>query len=255
MEKSAMGNHVFSRMAVLALGSAIGLTASAATIVDWKPQPTSPGIAEFVWNGAFLDEGPGNLSNGDGQLPRNLQTPGGLDMSTPFTINGVPGSEIDLVTGATTFMDAQLTINGFAATGPAGVVFNTAVQPLGNGDFTLTSTTGVLLLHGTVQSSTITGNIGSSAGAVFSANNVQYDSGLIFNALVAAGGSLSANDFSFSFVSVTPSIAIGGGGFLAPFTTDATGLYQADVVPEPMTLGVAAASFGLLGLRRRRYVG
>src|SRR5436189_5594059 len=100
-----MGKQIFN-MAVLALGGAMGLSASAATIVDWKPQPTSPTMAEFIWNGSFLNEGPGNFSNGDGALPRNLQTAPGLDMGTPFIIPGVPGSEIDAVAGTTTFMDA-----------------------------------------------------------------------------------------------------------------------------------------------------
>jgi len=224
--------------------------AGAATIVDWKPGPTTPTMPEFNWTGAQLHDDIGAHGNGDGTLPPNTQTGGGLNMETPFIIPGVPGSSIDAVAGTTTFFDSTLHLTGFNAAAPAGVLFGTAVQPLGPGDFTLISTTGVLLLHGTVAASTITGNIGSQAGAVFSANDVNYDGGLIFNQLVASGGTLINNDFSFSFVNMTPPVAIAG-GFLAPFTTDATGLYQADAVPEPTGLVLLGLAVVPLAGRRR----
>ena len=51
-------------------------------------------------------------------------------------------------------------------------------------------------------------------------------------------------------VSDSAPVAIAG-GFMAPFTTDATGLFQADAVPEPASLGALAAA-GLIVVRRRR---
>src|SRR5204863_9227441 len=86
-------------MAVLAAP----VVACAATIVDWKPGPTSVGIPEFSWTGFQLVGAPGITSNGDGTLPRPTQTAPGLDMETPFIIPGVPGSVIDPVANTTLF--------------------------------------------------------------------------------------------------------------------------------------------------------
>jgi hypothetical protein len=246
--------HVKSYVGAALLTAAsfgVGSTAHAATIVDWKPGPTSTGVPEFTFNGTSLSASAGATSNGDGTLPTNVQTAGGLDMSTPFIINGVPGSQTDAPANTTTFYDAAISLQGFAVSAPAQNVFNTLVQPLGSGVFSLTSTTGVVLLHGTVGSSTIAGSNGSGAGALFSANNVTYDGGLIYNQLVADGGTLINNDFSFSFANVSPTFSIAAAsGFLTPFTTDATGLYMADAIPEPASLGALAV--GALALTRRR---
>jgi hypothetical protein len=241
----------FGFAVVAAAAMAIPAISSAATIVDWKPGPTSAGIPEFSWTGNQLVGAAGITSNGDGQIARANQTAPGLDMETPFVINGVPGSVVDPVQGTTLFYDASIAITGFVASGPAVIFGPTIIQQLGPGDFTLKSTTGVLLLHGTVQASTITGNNGSQAGAVFSANDVNYDSGLIFNAMTASGQyALTNNDFSFSFANISPNVTFSNNSIL-PFTTDATGLYQADLVPEPATLGMLLVG-GLATLRRRR---
>jgi hypothetical protein len=249
-KRSARSMKQFVLAVVAASAMAIPAISRAATIVDWKPGPTSAGIPEFTWTGNQLVGNVGITSNGDGAIARNLQTAPGLDMETPFIIPGVPGSVIDPVQSTTLFYDASIAITGFLASAPVVVVGPTAVQQLANGDFTLKSTTGILLLHGTVGASTITANIGSQAGAVFSANDVNYDSGLIYQALLANTGSLVNNDFSFSFVSITPPVGVAG-NFLAPFDTDATGLYQADAIPEPASLGLLLAG-GLVAIRRRR---
>src|SRR4051794_2273262 len=91
------------------LGSlAIADRVGAATIVDWKPGPTTPAMPEFTWTGSQLQDSIGAHSSGDGTLPPNQQVGGGLNMETPFVIPGVPGSSIDAVAGTTTFFDSTL---------------------------------------------------------------------------------------------------------------------------------------------------
>ncbi len=235
---------------VLAL-MACAASTQAAVIINFKPVPTSSAQPEFTWNGAALDEGPGNLSNGDGGLPLANQIAPGLQFDTPFLINGVAGSSVNIASGTTTFFDSSLTLTGFAGAAPAQSVFGVLVQPLDLGDFTLKATDGTLLLHGTVTSSTIAGSSGASAGATFSAANVSYDSGLIYTALVTQGGSVSGNDFSFSFVDVSPTFAATAGAPLDPFTANATGLFSAVAVPEPSAIASIIVGAALLARRRR----
>jgi hypothetical protein len=248
------GLHRLAWCAAAALPLGLATSAMGAVLVDFKPFPASPTTPEFTWNGSALNEGAGSLGNGDGALPPAAQIAPGLQYDVPFIIPGVAGSQINPGSGSTTFYDTSLNIGGFAAAGGAASVFGTLVQPLGSGDFTLTATDGTLLLHGTVASSTITGPNGGGAGAVFSSNNVSYDAGLIFNAVVASGGTTSNNDFSFSLADVSPGFGISEtGAALNAFTANATGLFNADVVPEPTGLAaLGALAAGLLARRRRQ---
>jgi hypothetical protein len=80
---------------------------------------------------------------------------------------------------------------------------------------------------------------------------VTYTGGLIFNALVLAGGSVSGNSMSISMTDVTPTFGIAGDGFLRDFTANATGLFNATAVPEPTSLTLLVMAMGSLLLRRR----
>jgi len=239
--------------AAAALPMSLATAASGAVLVDFKPFPASPSTPEFAWNGVNLDEAAGNLSNGDGALPPANQTAPGLQFDVPFIIPAVAGSQINAGSGSTTFYDSSLVITGFAASAAAVNVVGTLVQPLGAGDFTLKATDGTLLLHGTVASSAITGANGGGAGAVFSASNVTYDAGLIFTKLVSSGGTTTGNDFSFSFLDALPGFSINSDTQrLNPFTADATGLFNARVLPEPTGLAVIGALAAGTLIRRRR---
>jgi hypothetical protein len=131
--------------------------------------------------------------------------------------------------------------------------FGTLIQPLNGGDFTLTATDGTLLLHGTLTGSTIAGANSATAGAVFSAANVSYDSGLIYTALLSQGGTLAGNDLSFSFIDVNPTFGALPGFALNAFTANASGLFNAVVLPEPGSIMLlAGAAAGLLARRRTR---
>src|SRR5687768_16840591 len=83
--------------ALVAAVSLLGFAAStpAAVILNFKPVPTSP-HPEFAWSGVALDESAGSIGNADGTLPPANQMAPGLQFDTPFIINGVPGSSVNV---------------------------------------------------------------------------------------------------------------------------------------------------------------
>lgn len=231
------------RVIAIAIALMVCGISSAATLVDFKPLPSSPLLPEFVFTGPPLSPsfqgGPGAQGNGDGALPVPAQTPGGLDSEAPFLIPAVPGSSLNVA--STEFFDTTLMFTGLVASAPAQNFFGTHIQPLGNGTFTLLSTTGLNLLSGMIGNATIVG--AGTSGAVFSSATVNYTSGLIYNALLSSGANPNGNDMSFSMVDVSPGFGIGGSGFLADFSANGTGLFSFNPVPEP-----ASATIVLLGL-------
>jgi hypothetical protein len=230
----------------------------AAELLNFKPVPVSPALDDFTWNGANFASGPGNFSNGDGTAPVATQTAPGLQLDTPFVIPGVPGSTVNPASSSTTFFDASLTLTGFAASGAALSAGGTLIQNLGPGGFSVSSTTGgggpVLLLTGTISNSTIVGANGGNAGAFFTSTNVTYTGGLIFNALIAAGGSASGGDLSVALNEAIPNFSINAGtGFLNAFGADGDGLFRFNgEVPEPASALAVCTLAGLAIVRRRR---
>jgi PEP-CTERM motif len=251
-----------------ALFSAIAIAAvccsfvSAATLVDFKPVPVTPGLPEFVFNGGpapSFKEGPASHGNGDGALPVGVQTPGGLDAETPFTLPPIPGSLLT-GTGSTLFHDATLILNGLVANGAASAPFGPGgplIQPLGIGSFQLLSTgppsagAPTLLLSGNIGAATfIVGN--ADAGATFNGSFVDYTGGVIYGALIAAGGNPLHNSMSFSMTDVNPNFSINGiSGYLSDFDANGTGLFSFNPVPEPSTLCLLMlGSIAFIGRRR-----
>jgi hypothetical protein len=232
----------------------------AGTLVDFKPLPVSPSTPEFVFSRALgggipaFRGGPGATSNNDGTLPVPNQTPGGLDAEAPFIIPAVPGSSINVAVGTTEFFDSTLQFPaGLVANAPALNAGGAFIQQLSPGTFNLFSTgpAPVLLLSGNINTASFIVGAGN-AGAVFNASGINYTGGLIFNALVAAGGSPNNNSMSISMVDVTPAFGIAGDGYLADFNTNATGLFNANVVPEPTSLALFTLAIGGLVVGRRR---
>src|SRR5690242_11148342 len=105
------------RFAAIAALLSICAISNAATIVDFKPTPTSPNTPEFQFSRALGGGVPvfrsalGATSNNDGNLPVQNQTAPGLDSETPFILAG-PGSLNDLIAGTTHFFDSALQFTG-----------------------------------------------------------------------------------------------------------------------------------------------
>lgn len=248
--------------------------ASAGILADFLPQPASPTTPEFVWNGLELYSGPGCIGDGfgvagpgDGHLPLPSQVVPGLQFSTPFTVPGVPGSEVNSSTGATMFFNATLQILpispstlGFPGAGAAGVAYGRVVQPLGAAQFNLWTTdpldptadieNPVLLLSGIASNAVISGFLGSSTGTTLSAS-VTYTSGAI---LSAAGWPMAVGEFSWSLLDITAPLAVDARtGMLQPFVANGVGQFSGiKEVPEPTTLAVLGIGTVILAIRRRR---
>jgi hypothetical protein len=242
--------------AAVAVLCAISSSASAATLVDFKPTPVSPNIPEFQFSRALGGGVPvfrgalGATSNNDGALPIQNQTAPGLDAETPFILAG-PGSLNDVIAGTTHFFDSSLQFTGgLQANGPAINAGGSFIQPLSAGSFQLMSTgpAPILLLSGNITAASFIVGTGN-AGAVFSSQDITYTGGLIFNALIASGAPVNGNSMSISMTDVTPNFNIAGDGFLGDFTANATGLFN--VVPEPTSLSLVAIALGMLIARRR----
>src|SRR3954466_5089509 len=233
-------------------------SSNAATIVDFKPTPVSPNIPEFQFSRALGGGVPvfrgalGSTSNNDGNLPLQNQTAPGLDSETPFILAG-PGSLNDLIAGTTHFFDSSLQFTaGLQANAPALNAGGTFIQQLSPGSFQLLSTgpAPILLLSGNIGTGSFVVGTGN-AGAVFNASGINYTGGIIFNALVGSGGSVNNNSMSISMVDVTPQFNIAGDGFLGDFTANATGLFNANVIPEPASITLLMLAAGTLLFRRR----
>jgi len=261
-------------LAVLAAGL-LATNAQAYVIVNFQPEPASETLPEFVWDTAFLFEGPGalgtgylNTGPGDGHLPPENQDVPGMTITSPFEIPGVPVSVVG--TGNTTFFDTTLDIlppdtgaPGLPGAGVAVPVGGNLFQPLGSGAFELWSTDPlpgdpdamVLLLAGTVDAAWITGVAGSTTGATLGAD-VTYTAGVIFDAAMTELGPEFATPLSGSFtwtlLDMSAPLAIGPQLVLDPFTANGNGLFSG--IPEPGTLALLGIGGLIMAIRRRRRI-
>jgi hypothetical protein len=244
----------FSAVACLALVTAV----DASVLVDFKPDPGSPTLYEIGWTGGQLVQRPGSVGNGDGTLDPWKQTPGGLNIQTPFHIVGVPGSTTNTSDNSTTFYDVTLQLTGLAASGPPvkmplpGVVW--VFQNVDTGTFTFLSTDpgggATTLLTGTINSASIVGKEGQASGW-FESNDVDYTGGKIYDALIAAGGNPDGASLSWSLIDIGGGLRVVGAGSLATlqsFDANMTGL----LTPEPATLCLMGVGVAVALVSRRK---
>jgi len=243
---------VASSLFILGLVStSYGAPFTGGELVSFMPDPVSPTLDEIKWTGSNFTQGSGSAGNNDGTLAPNQQTPGGLSVQATLKIvdgsgNPYPGSTVNAADNSTTFYDVTLKIFGLAAAGPPVTYGTTVIQALGSGSFELWSTGPVgqqqLLLSGDIgDDASFVGYVGKTVGWL--QGGVTFNSGLIKDALVAAGGTLDGGSLSWSLLDIGGGVKITGGG-LAAFGADMTGQFNA--MPEPATL--CLLGLGVVGI-------
>ena len=170
------------------------------------------------------------------------------------TINGL-GAAVGEDIEATMTMSAVSASNAFSSTSflvqpmkDIELRFTSASAAPDSGDLLRVSlTTGNLVARVGGQTARLTGTESSTSN-----NIVTFDSDYL-----DFSQPLVNKNFAISFTSIAPDIANGGNGYLAPFTTTATGNFGSDPlpppknnIPEPATL--VLAMLGGLALARRR---
>jgi hypothetical protein len=214
--------------------------------------PVSPTLDEIKWTGSNFTQGSGSVGSNDGTKPANQQKPGGLGLQATLKIvdgsgNPYPGSVVNDADNSTTFYDVTLKVFGLLAAGPPVTYGTTVIQNLGSGSFEFWSTGLVggqqLLLSGDIgDDASFVGYVGKTVGWL--QGGVTFESGLIKDALVAAGGTLTDGSLSWSLLDIGPGgVKISGGG-LSAFGADMTGQFNA--MPEPATL--CLLGLGVVGI-------
>jgi hypothetical protein len=242
---------------LIAMAAGLALTtASYASVqlVSMAPDPVSKDLSEVIWSGAALQTGPGSVGNNDGTLPQFLQTAGGYQVQTPLHIEGVAGSQIndngtplDTSDDSTVFFDVTMVLNGLPGSGALQVDtvagMQVFTQPIGQGTYQLLGTDGTLLLQGTISNALFIGIklAGEDSGSVQS-TAVSFDAGKIVDALPPAEPKIGSLSWSLLDLNLAD-----GGGMLAPFTANLTGLFS--TIPEPASISLLG--FGALALLRR----
>jgi hypothetical protein len=238
-------------------------------VMQFAPNPPSPGLPEFLWTGpgGNLVTGPGAVGNGDGDLGIAAQTPGGLEVDTPFVIPGIPNSTIDV--SGTHFYDVTLSLSSGYSPGDLQdkgavilVALNEVDQPMTNGSFQMWTTPAadipgqlpVLLLNGTMTNNSIAFVLGGTS-ADYQSQQVTLTGGAIDSAANAAWGGVYACSWEIGLTTTSP-IGVADLGPIIPGGVDyaAVDAFSAtSEVPEPTPMSVlTAAAIGLSVHSRRR---
>jgi len=220
--------------------------ARAESVLNFVPSPISGGVPEFIYTGGAtgqLKAGPGSLGNGDGALPPDQQTAGGMFVSTPFLIpDAIAGKTFS---GSTTnFYDVTMSLSGFVASSPSFMFGGMIYQPLSNGSFNMTATDGTLLLTASATDAFISRSPSNEQGSILSAT-ISYTGGVI-------GSYVQPTPASISFTLLaTPTSATVTNGYLDGFSADATGEFsgtQAVSVPVPASVWMGGVLLMAVGL-------
>jgi len=220
--------------------------ARAESVLNFQPSPISAGNPEFVYTGGAAGQllaGPGSVGNGDGALPPDSQTAGGLFVSTPFVIpDAIAGKSFS---GSTTnFYDVTMSLSGFAAASPSFMLGGMIYQPLSNGTFNMTATDGTLLLTASASDAFISRSPTNEQGSILGAT-ISYTGGVIRSYVQPTPASIS-----FTLIA-TPATATTTDGYLDGFSADATGQFsgaRAVAVPVPASVWGGSALFAVLAI-------
>lgn len=238
-------------LAVVGVAS-IASSVNAAQILSFEAGPISPLLPEII----FDLTNPRQLGAGPGAIGEGTNNPGGLSIQTPFVGLMAPGASP--IPGGTRFADATLQLNGHFAMAPAATFAGFVGQPLTAGTFRFLSADPdgagpllpVVLLEGNMTASAITGVLGATTGSYVS-TAVNYTGGIIAAAM-AANNIGNTGETSWSLLDLRQSMAIANDGRLDRFTANASGLFNAPVIPEPTGMGAVALAGMTLCARRRR---
>jgi hypothetical protein len=208
--------------------------ARAESVLNFQPTPISAGNPEFIYTGGATGQllaGPGSLGNGDGALPPDTQTAGGLFVSTTFVIpDAIAGKSFS--GSSTNFYDVTLSLTGFTAASPSFMLGGLIYQPLSNGTFNMTATDGTLLLKANATDAFISRSPTNEQGSIISAT-ISYTGGVISSYVQPTPASIS-----FSLIA-TPATATTSNGYLDRFEADATGQFSgtpAVAIPVPASV-------------------
>ncbi|MFN8392553.1 MAG: PEP-CTERM sorting domain-containing protein [Bdellovibrionota bacterium] len=148
--------------------------------------------------------------------------------------------------------EGSFSLSSVAAVGAPTDTLGVIAQGTSGGTFDLYAPDNTLLLSGTLQNGAITGSAGPSAtGSFFNTQLGTFTGGTLAAFFVADSAQLSIA-LNAIFTGNTPGLDISG-GFLHPFTSDASGLITGTnaAVPEPVT-GLLLLSGLPLAARMRR---
>lgn len=243
--------------------------AQASLLVDFLPQPASRDMPEFIWDGFALTSGSGAFGTGFGpgagdgdKLPEEQDIPG-LQIVTPFVIDGLPGGVVNATAGSTTFYDVtlELTESPSADGRPPNSLFGIyIVQELTGGEFRILSTDPVgggeedyvVLLAGTITNAMIAGILNSDTGAVLSADITYTDGAIYYAAMERCNSTCLKGSFSWSLLNVDKPLSIieGTPDYLDEFVANGTGQFSG--TPEPATLVLLLSGACVVAMRRKR---
>lgn len=226
--RTSYGWSLCAALAVTAMGF-LSTTANASVELDllFAPNPSTPSIAEFLFDGTTLSAGPGLSDPYDLQLTSTL-LPGGVLIPASFDFG-------DMTT-----------------TGPASVMGSYFTVGLTSSSFSFVDeTSGDTVLSGTLSDVKLSGFDGTTTGFVAGTwtvtdGTIFTDNGIAIDDIVDFSGEFVWHLIDFDKFGVTGSTidafdANGGGQF------NGTG----DIVPEPASLALMGLG-GLLIARRRR---
>jgi hypothetical protein len=220
---------------------------------EWQDPGGAPPLGLYV--------GTGSTGNGDGALLEN-EAPPGLKLSQiPFDLSANPGGKLEL-DGTTSFFDVTMVLTGLDANGDASVTpivgANILSQSLNGGtvEFWSTNPAGpdnpVLILSANISSAAMVGIEGATTAALQS-TTVTYTGGLIYDALVNAGGTLTGQTSQTLLLRNSGTVVrTGDPGPLAAFSADASALFNTPTIPEPASLGLLVLGGAALLHRRIR---